>query len=348
MLGHIDPVVAAGVEMEFVGNAARAERFVQGYGAGVETEVIFRAAIKIDMQSGETRGSRDGQRIILFPESGIERRAENIAENPRPGRLARIGNGNRGKLFQQSRTMGAHGAEELRMAEGQVQSAIAAHGNPGNAAVGASGLRAIAFFDLGKKFLEKKILVTKAAVTGVYVEAGASIRRDDQKIAELTPLPEVLDKIESARMDEHLLVVAESMKKIEDRVAASFFRVIAGRQDDAVSDGMAEDFAGRGKAFGADGGAKGLWRGEAAEQKNRRCNATATKSHLIFSQEYKKHFLSRVSVSAKFDVEVLSDASRNRGSPILIGWSQDGTPRAFLRKHKNRNHERNFLDDFYS
>jgi hypothetical protein len=41
VLGYIDPVVAAGVEMEFVGNMARAECFVQGYGAGVKTEVIF-------------------------------------------------------------------------------------------------------------------------------------------------------------------------------------------------------------------------------------------------------------------------------------------------------------------
>src|SRR5258708_4152550 len=205
------------------------------------------------MQSGETRGSRDGQRIMLFPEGRIERRAENITKNPRPGRLTRIGNGNRGKLFQQSRTVGAHGAEESRMAEGQMQSAITAHRNPGNAAVGTPGLRAIAFFDSGKKFPEKKIFITKAAIPGGYVEAGASIRRDDQKIAELMPLPEVLDKIESARMNEHLLVVAEAMKKIEDGIAASFFRVVAGRQDDAVSDGMAEDFAGRREAFGAEG-----------------------------------------------------------------------------------------------
>src|SRR5260370_5416954 len=230
------------------------------------------------MQSGETRGSRDGQRIILFPESRIERRAENIAENARPDRLAIIGNGNRGKLFQQGSAVGAHGAEEFRMAEGQMQSAIPAHGNPCNAPGSASGLRAIALFNLGKKFPEKRILVTKAAITGVYVEAGASIRRDDQKITELTPLPEVLDKIESARMNEHLLVVAEAMKKIEDGIAASLFCVVAGRQDDAVSDGMAEDFAGRGEAFGADGSAKRLRYNDAAKEQSSR-GGTAESIH---------------------------------------------------------------------
>jgi hypothetical protein len=31
-------------------------------------------------------------------------------------------------------------------------------------------------------------------------------------------------------MDEHLLVVAEAVKKIEDGIAAGFFRVVASRQ----------------------------------------------------------------------------------------------------------------------
>src|SRR5258708_2041827 len=230
------------------------------------------------MQAGGTGAWRDGKRNILFQESRSERRAEPSAENAGPDRLAIIGNGNRGTLFQQGSAVGAHGAEESRMAEGQMQSAIPAHGNPGNAPGSASGLRAIALFNLGKKFPEKRILVTKAAITGVYVEAGASIRRDDQKITELTPLPEVLDKIESARMNEHLLVVAEAMKKIEDGIAASFFRVVAGRQDDAVSDGMAEDFAGCGEAFGADGSAKRLRYNDAAKEQSSR-SGTAESIH---------------------------------------------------------------------
>jgi len=73
MFRHVDPVVTAGVEVEIMGNMARAKYFVQSYGTGVEAKIVFGAAIKVDLQSGESRGARDGQRVILFPEYGIER-----------------------------------------------------------------------------------------------------------------------------------------------------------------------------------------------------------------------------------------------------------------------------------
>src|ERR1700674_4850299 len=145
------------------------------------------------LQSGETRGSGDGQRVVLFPENRIERRAEYIAENARSGRLARVGNADRGKFFEQCGAVGAYGGEELRMTKAEMQRAVPAHGNSGNATGSAPGLRAIALFDLGKKFPEKKILVTKAAITRIDVEAGASIGRNDEEITELMALTEVLD-----------------------------------------------------------------------------------------------------------------------------------------------------------
>jgi len=51
-------------------------------------------------------------------------------------------------------------------------------------------------------------------------------------------LPKVLDEIETAGMDEHLLVVTEAVKKIEDGIPARLFGVVARRQEHAVSDGM--------------------------------------------------------------------------------------------------------------
>jgi len=73
MLRDVDPVVTAGVEVELMGNATRVKYFVQGGGADFETKIVFGAAIKVDPQSGEVRGARDGQRVVLFPEDGIER-----------------------------------------------------------------------------------------------------------------------------------------------------------------------------------------------------------------------------------------------------------------------------------
>ena len=73
MFCHVDPIVTAGVEVELMGNVARTKQFVQGYGTGVETKIVFGAAIKVDLQSGQTRGARDGQRVVVFPEDGVER-----------------------------------------------------------------------------------------------------------------------------------------------------------------------------------------------------------------------------------------------------------------------------------
>ena len=73
MFCHVDPVVTAGVEVELVGNVARAKHFVQSYGAGIETKIVFGAAIKVDPQSGETGGARDDQGVVVFPEDGVER-----------------------------------------------------------------------------------------------------------------------------------------------------------------------------------------------------------------------------------------------------------------------------------
>ena len=145
--------------------------------------------------------------------------------------------------------MGAKGGEELRMAEGQMQGAVSTHRNSGYAARGAPGLGAIAFFNLRQKFSEKEILITTLAVAGIYVEAGTPIRCDDEQITELMALPKVLDKIETAGMDEHLLVVTEAVKKIEDGIPTRLSRFVAGWQEYAVSDGMTQYFARRGKTF---------------------------------------------------------------------------------------------------
>src|SRR5437879_13732581 len=73
MFCHVDPIVTPGVEVKLVGNVTRVKRFVQSYGTGVETKIVFGAAIKVDLQSGETRRVRDGQAAVVFPEDGGER-----------------------------------------------------------------------------------------------------------------------------------------------------------------------------------------------------------------------------------------------------------------------------------
>jgi len=60
--------------------------------------------------------------------------------------------------------VGADGAEKLRMAEGEMQRAVAAHGDAGDGVVGATGGDSVAFFDEWEKFLEQEIFVGALAV----------------------------------------------------------------------------------------------------------------------------------------------------------------------------------------
>lgn len=50
--GEVGPVVAAGVEVKFVGNVARGEQFIEGRGTDIEAVIVFRAAIEINFQAG--------------------------------------------------------------------------------------------------------------------------------------------------------------------------------------------------------------------------------------------------------------------------------------------------------
>jgi len=86
MLGEIGGVVAAGVEMEFVRDAAGGEDFVEGGGAGVEAVVVVVATVEIDFQAGEIGRAGENERAVLVPEDGIGWIAEDAAENAGSGR----------------------------------------------------------------------------------------------------------------------------------------------------------------------------------------------------------------------------------------------------------------------
>ena len=150
--------------------------------------------------------------------------------------------------------MGADSAEELRVAEGEMQRAVASHGDARDGAVGAAGGDAIALFDEREKFLQKKIFVAVLAVLGIDVEARTTVGRGDQEVLQFTFFALVFDEIPEAGMDEELFVVAESVEGIEDRKVFCFVGVESWRKDDAVRDAAGEDFAGEGVALDAAGG----------------------------------------------------------------------------------------------
>lgn len=111
MGGEVGPVVAAGIEMEFVGNFAGSEDFVESDSAGFEPEVVFGAAVEIDFQAGERSGAAESKRAVAFPEGRIGRQAEDAAENAgaASGRGAAISGEEGGKFFDECGAMGAYG-----------------------------------------------------------------------------------------------------------------------------------------------------------------------------------------------------------------------------------------------
>ena len=138
------------------------------------------AAIEIDFEAGEIGGAGEDEGAVAVPESGIGGIAEDAAEDAGARRTGR-GAEEAGKFFDERGAVGADRAEELRMAEGEMEGAVASHGDAGDGAIGAAGRGAIPLFDEWKKFLEEKILVAIFAVAGVDVEAGVAVWRDDEK-----------------------------------------------------------------------------------------------------------------------------------------------------------------------
>ncbi len=80
--------MSARVQVKFMRYMPRGEQFVQCLCARIEAVVIFRAAIKINLQPGKIRRARNRYGIVLIPERGIERRTKRIAENAQPPDLA--------------------------------------------------------------------------------------------------------------------------------------------------------------------------------------------------------------------------------------------------------------------
>ena len=79
MFGEVVGVVAARVEVKLMGNVARGEEFIESGGPGVEAVVVVLAAVKIDLQAGETRGAGEHDGAVLIEENRIGRTAEDTA-----------------------------------------------------------------------------------------------------------------------------------------------------------------------------------------------------------------------------------------------------------------------------
>src|SRR5487761_1321057 len=77
---EIPPIVAAGIEMEFVRDSAGCEHVVEGLRSLFEAVIVLLAAVEINLEAGQMRRARQGNRIISPPKGGIGWRAESGEE----------------------------------------------------------------------------------------------------------------------------------------------------------------------------------------------------------------------------------------------------------------------------
>jgi hypothetical protein len=109
--GKVGPVVAAGIEMELVGDFAGNEDFVESHSAGVEPEIVFGAAIEIDFQAGKRSGASESEWAVALPKGGIGWQAEDAAEDAGTAGSggAAISGEEDGKFFDEGGAVGADG-----------------------------------------------------------------------------------------------------------------------------------------------------------------------------------------------------------------------------------------------
>src|SRR5277367_4847849 len=139
------------------------------------------------------------------------------------------------------------------MQKGQPQRAIAAHGNSADSPIDAIARDSVAMLDEGYEFPQQEVFVARTAIVGIDVEAGFARRSYDQEFAELVPLPKILGQIPAAGTHEGLLVVAKPVQEIQDRIAARDVGIVSRRQERAVGNLLAENFAFQRETFGAAG-----------------------------------------------------------------------------------------------
>jgi hypothetical protein len=247
--------MAARIEMEFVRNLAGGKDFVESNSAGVESEIVFGTAVEIDTQARKRSAAGESEWAVAVPKGRVWRQAEDAAEEAGTAGSgdAAIAGKKDGQFFDESRAVGADGREQFGMSEGEMEGAVAAHGNAGNGAIGAAGTDAVAVFDERKKFPQEEGFVADFAVAGVDIEASPAGGSGDEEFLEAAFFAEILDEVPAAGVEKCLLVVAESVEEIENGEAARFVGIKAGRQKDAVRNRARKDFAGDGVAFGAAG-----------------------------------------------------------------------------------------------
>src|SRR5205814_2540322 len=81
-------------------------------------------------------------------------------------------------------------------------------------------LHRIPLLNVGDEFLQEEIAVTSFTICRIDKEGSPPLGRRDKEVADPVLLPQVLNYIPAAAVEERLLVVAYSVEEIQHRIAA--------------------------------------------------------------------------------------------------------------------------------
>src|SRR5260370_37927727 len=172
--------------MEFVRNFAGGKHFGDSSSGGVESDIVVGTAVEIDTRARKRSAGGESEWAVAVPDGRAWRHAEDAGEEAGTAGSgdAAIAEEKDGQFFDESRAVGADGREQFGMSEGEMEGAVAAHGNAGNRAIGAAGTDAVAAFDERKKFLQGEGLAAHFAVAGMDVEASRARGSGDEEFVE--------------------------------------------------------------------------------------------------------------------------------------------------------------------
>src|SRR5579863_5007790 len=122
MLGEIIPIMAAGIEMEFVRNAACRQQLVELLVALVEAKLIVGAAIEIDLQARRTRLIFDNREwAFALPECLVYSRTEGLSQHFRHCGGLIAGDLDIRQRINQRGAVRAHRGEQIRILQREAQ-----------------------------------------------------------------------------------------------------------------------------------------------------------------------------------------------------------------------------------
>src|SRR5580704_2063009 len=131
------------------------------------------------------------------------------------------------------------------MSERQPQGSVTAHRNSADRASLTTRANSVLAVDVRHELLQKKIAVAHRTVGGVDVKTPPALRRGDEEIAHLMLIAQIVQKCPAAAVEQRLFVVAEAVKKIQDRITPRRIlgcaRVVARGQVNAIVNASLQD-----------------------------------------------------------------------------------------------------------